>query len=60
MDDRGRAAPAAALQAATIVPARWLGAEADLGTLEVGKRADLLRWPPTRPPTPRRGGRSGW
>ncbi len=38
----GGLAPAAALQAATIVPARWLGADADLGTLEVGKRADLV------------------
>jgi imidazolonepropionase-like amidohydrolase len=38
----GGLAPPAALQAATIVPARWLGAAADLGTLEVGKRADLV------------------
>ena len=41
--DRGRTRrSAAALQAATIGPARWLGVDADLGTLEVGKRADLV------------------
>ncbi len=34
--------PLAALRAATIVPARWLGAEADLGTVEPGKYADLV------------------
>ena len=38
----GGLSPAAALQAATIVPARWLGADADIGTLEPGKRADLI------------------
>jgi imidazolonepropionase-like amidohydrolase len=32
----------AALKAATIAPARWLGADADLGTVEVGKYADLI------------------
>jgi imidazolonepropionase-like amidohydrolase len=35
-------APLAALRAATIVPARWLGAEADIGTVEAGKWADLI------------------
>ncbi|WP_432486731.1 amidohydrolase family protein [Kineococcus sp. SYSU DK018] len=32
----------AAHAAATIVPARWLGVEADQGTVEVGKYADLV------------------
>jgi imidazolonepropionase-like amidohydrolase len=32
----------AALKAATIAPARWLGADADLGTVEAGKYADLI------------------
>jgi imidazolonepropionase-like amidohydrolase len=34
--------PAAALTAATIAPATWLGAEAEVGSIEVGKRADLI------------------
>ena len=34
--------PLEALQAATIVPARVMGMEKDLGTIEVGKRADLI------------------
>jgi len=31
-----------ALQAATLGPVRWLGADADLGTVETGKFADLI------------------
>jgi imidazolonepropionase-like amidohydrolase len=34
--------PLAALRAATTVPARWLGADADIGTVEPGKYADLI------------------
>ncbi|MGH3585983.1 MAG: amidohydrolase family protein [Pseudonocardia sp.] len=34
--------PVAALRAATIAPARWLGAGEDLGTVEPGKYADLI------------------
>jgi imidazolonepropionase-like amidohydrolase len=34
--------PAAALRAATLGPIRWLGAEADLGTVEPGRYADLI------------------
>jgi imidazolonepropionase-like amidohydrolase len=34
--------PAAALRAATVNPARFLGVTAELGTVEVGKRADLV------------------
>ncbi|OKI63389.1 amidohydrolase family protein [Micromonospora sp. CB01531] len=34
--------PLAALRAATIVPARWLGAGDDIGTVEPGKYADLI------------------
>lgn len=34
--------PAAALQAATLAPALFLKREAELGTIEVGKRADLV------------------
>jgi imidazolonepropionase-like amidohydrolase len=34
--------PVAALRAATIVPARWLGAGDDIGTVEPGKFADLI------------------
>jgi imidazolonepropionase-like amidohydrolase len=34
--------PARAMHAATLGPARWLGAEADLGTVETGKYADLI------------------
>jgi imidazolonepropionase-like amidohydrolase len=34
--------PLAALRAATIVPARWLGAGEDIGTVEPGKYADLI------------------
>jgi imidazolonepropionase-like amidohydrolase len=35
-------APVAALRAATIAPARWLGAGDDIGTVEPGKHADLI------------------
>lgn len=35
------------LQAATINPARFLGMEKDLGTVEKGKIADLVPWMPT-------------
>ena len=31
-----------AIQAATLVPARVMGLEKELGTVEVGKRADLI------------------
>ncbi|RCG26545.1 amidohydrolase family protein [Sphaerisporangium album] len=34
--------PARALHAATLGPARWLGADADLGTVEAGRYADLV------------------
>lgn len=34
--------PVQALRAATIAPARWLGAGDDIGTVEVGKYADLV------------------
>ena len=34
--------PYQALRAATVVPATWLGVSAELGTIEVGKRADFL------------------
>ena len=34
--------PMEAIQAATIVPAEMLGMEEEIGTVEVGKRADLL------------------
>ncbi|NAS25675.1 amidohydrolase family protein [Herbidospora sp. NEAU-GS84] len=34
--------PARALYAGTLGPIRWLGAEADLGTVEPGKYADLI------------------
>jgi imidazolonepropionase-like amidohydrolase len=34
--------PAAALRAATAVPARWLGVDDELGTIAPGKRADLV------------------
>ena len=34
--------PAAALKAATIAPATWLGADAEVGSIEVGKRADFI------------------
>jgi imidazolonepropionase-like amidohydrolase len=34
--------PYEALRAATVAPARMLGLEREQGTLEVGKRADLL------------------
>ncbi|WP_028923223.1 amidohydrolase family protein [Pseudonocardia acaciae] len=46
----GGLAPYPALRAATIVPARWLGAEHDIGTVEEGKLADLIatRDDPTR------------
>jgi len=34
--------PAQALAAATIVPARWLGAEREWGSIAPGRRADLV------------------
>ncbi|GII60671.1 Xaa-Pro dipeptidase [Sphaerisporangium krabiense] len=34
--------PAGALRAATLGPARWLGAEADVGAVEPGRYADLI------------------
>lgn len=34
--------PAEALRAATLAPARFLGAEGDIGTIAIGKRADLV------------------
>jgi imidazolonepropionase-like amidohydrolase len=34
--------PMEAIQAATIVPARAMGMEKELGTIEPGKRADLI------------------
>ncbi|BDI22490.1 amidohydrolase family protein [Herbiconiux sp. L3-i23] len=34
--------PAAALRAATIAPARWLRADDAIGSVDVGKRADLI------------------
>ncbi|WP_380832128.1 amidohydrolase family protein [Sphaerisporangium rhizosphaerae] len=34
--------PAGALRAATLEPARWLGADDDLGTVEPGRYADLI------------------
>jgi imidazolonepropionase-like amidohydrolase len=34
--------PMEALQSATIVPARVMGLDKELGTVEVGKRADLI------------------
>lgn len=34
--------PAEALAAATRIPARMLGLEREIGTVEVGKRADLV------------------
>ncbi|WP_424532120.1 amidohydrolase family protein [Sphaerisporangium viridialbum] len=34
--------PARALHAGTLGPARWLGAEADLGTVQAGRYADLI------------------
>ena len=37
--------PMQALQAATVVPAKILGVSADQGTLEVGKRADIVAVP---------------
>jgi len=39
---RGGMSPMEALQAGTIVPARSLGMDADIGSLEVGKLADLV------------------
>ncbi|GAA2043037.1 amidohydrolase family protein [Polymorphospora rubra] len=38
----GGIGPARALYAGTLGPIRWLGAEADLGTVETGKYADLV------------------
>jgi imidazolonepropionase-like amidohydrolase len=35
-------APLAALRAATVVPARWLGADIDFGTVQAGRFADLI------------------
>jgi len=37
--------PERGLQSATLGPIRWLGAEADLGTIEPGKYADLIAMP---------------
>jgi imidazolonepropionase-like amidohydrolase len=34
--------PLAALRAATVVPARWLGADDDFGTVQAGRFADLI------------------
>jgi imidazolonepropionase-like amidohydrolase len=34
--------PLAALRAATVVPARWLGADNDFGTVQAGRFADLI------------------
>ncbi len=34
--------PRDALQAATRVPAAWLGTDQDVGSVEAGKRADLI------------------
>ena len=39
---RGGWSPLEALQAATVMPARHLGFDADIGSLEVGKLADLV------------------
>ncbi|MGC5011313.1 amidohydrolase family protein [Streptosporangium sp. DT93] len=38
----GGLGPARALYAGTLGPVRWLGADADLGTVEAGKHADLV------------------
>ncbi|WP_203968633.1 amidohydrolase family protein [Sphaerisporangium melleum] len=38
----GGLGPAGALRAATLDPARWLGAEADIGTVQPGRYADLI------------------
>jgi imidazolonepropionase-like amidohydrolase len=35
-------APMEAIQAATIVPARVMGVEKEVGSVEVGKRADVI------------------
>jgi imidazolonepropionase-like amidohydrolase len=34
--------PVAALRAATVVPARWLGADGDLGSITPGRYGDLI------------------
>jgi len=34
--------PAATLRAATLTPAAWLGVDDEIGSIEVGKRADLI------------------
>ena len=34
--------PMDALRAATVVPAEWLGADGDLGTVQAGRYADLI------------------
>ena len=39
---RGGMSPAAALRTATINPARYLGLETTLGSVDVGKRGDLV------------------
>jgi imidazolonepropionase len=44
-----RLTPREALQGATVHAARALGLQADIGTLEVGKRADFALWDIARP-----------
>ena len=39
---RKRCVPLEAIQAATIVPARVMKVDAEVGSIEVGKRADLI------------------
>jgi imidazolonepropionase-like amidohydrolase len=34
--------PEAVLRAATVLPAQWLGVSSDRGTIEIGKRADVI------------------
>ena len=44
-----RLTPAEALRGVTLNAARALGMDADIGSLEVGKQADLVLWDVTRP-----------